>query len=358
MCRKTVYYNTYGDGTQDVTERVDTCRPGKMCSHPERRELSRNYRFSKLASQALPETPSSLSDRKPTLYHSDFLDLPPTPRSKTPSPNRKHESGFYVNGAKVADIHTKREKRHATRRDPVIVHAPEPPAPVPFLKRSTTMPSSQHIVLEERGRRRRDVLTEPRWTSSREIPLGPVRFLETLGSTHRANSGSRRSASPRPDYLREHSRSQRGYEFRNEERERKERIRPSHRTSSFYNSSDFTSTSRRTEDAYMTPPPEVKISPPKKELRWEDEVRARQNERIARRPKVHQEVKSILKKEETYDELRRAVGEMDIHPTQQRNVPEDDDALYWERLRNRFEEPRERRRRSKIYYSDDGLYKF
>jgi hypothetical protein len=362
MCRKTIYYNTYGDGSEDVTERVDTCRPGKMCSHPERRELSRNFRFSKLAEKAMPETPSSIADRKPTPYHTDFLELPPTPRSKTPSPARKHESGIYVNGAKIADIHAKREQRPSSRRDPVVVHAPEPPSPRPFFKRSSTMPTSQHIVVEERGRRHRDSLAEPHRTSSREIPVGPVRIIESLGSNHRSNSGSRRSASPRPTYYREHTRSARGYAYRDEEKERKEHIRPSRRASSFYGDSDFTSSSRRTEDVYMTPPPAVQLpTPPKKELRWEDEVRARQNERIARRPKLHQEVKGILKKEEPaaqYDELRRAVGKMDIHSTQQRRVREGDDPRYWDRLRDRFEEPRERRRRSKVYYPGEGLYKY
>lgn len=360
MCRVTVYYNTYGDGTRDVTERVDTCRSGKMCSHPERREVSRNFMFSKLAVKASPEAPSSVAERKPTPYHTDFLQLPPTPRSKTPSPSRKHESGVYVNGTKVADLNTKREKRHSSRREPpVVVHAPEPPAPRPFLKRSSTMPSSQHIVVEERGRRHRDSVAQPPKTSSREIAVGPVRILESLGDHGRSNSGSRRSASPRPTYHREHSRSARGYDYRDQEVTRKERVTTSRRASSFYGEGSLASTQRRAKDVYMTPPPEVQVVPPKKELRWEDQVRAQQNERIARRPKLHQEVKGILKKEEPvaeYDDLRRAVGKMDIHSSQRR-VREGDEE-YFDRLRSRFEEPRERRRRSKVYYPEEGLYKY
>jgi hypothetical protein len=109
----------------------------------------------------------------------------------------------------------------------------------------------------------------------------------------------------------------------------------------------------------MTPPPEIQVVPPKKELRWEDQERAKQNERIARRPKVHQELKGILKKGEPaaeYDDLRRAVGKMDIHSSQSRVQDGNED--YFDRLRNRFEEPRERRRRSRVYYPGEGVYKY
>ncbi|KAJ9129634.1 hypothetical protein NKR19_g10268 [Coniochaeta hoffmannii] len=34
---------TNGDGSEDVNERVDTCRPGKMCLHPARREYQRQH---------------------------------------------------------------------------------------------------------------------------------------------------------------------------------------------------------------------------------------------------------------------------------------------------------------------------
>jgi hypothetical protein len=207
MCRKTIYYNTYGDGSEDVTERVDTCRPGKMCSHPERREYRRQFRFTKLGTSS-PETPVSVADRRPTPYATDFLELPPTPRSKSPSPSRKYDSGIYVNGAKVANIHAPRkEKRH----NHVVVHAPEPPSPRPILKRSSTMPSD-YVVIEERGRHgRHERDHHPRRTSSRDIPLGPVRILDDMGSRH--SSPSRRSASPRPAYYREHTRSPREYRY-------------------------------------------------------------------------------------------------------------------------------------------------
>ena len=90
-----------------------------------------------------------------------------------------------------------------------------------------------------------------------------------------------------------------------------------------------------------------------------------QNERIARRPKLHQEVKGILKKDAAaavvvpandYDELSRAVGQMDIHPSSRRDG--DDDSRYWDRLRDRFEEPRERRRKSRVQYPGEAVYKY
>lgn len=361
MCRKTVYYNTYGDGSEDVTERVDTCRPGKMCSHPERREYRRQFRFTKLGVSS-PETPASLADRRPTPYatSSDFLELPPTPRSKSPSPSRKHESGVYVNGEKVANIHTPRKER---RRGHVVVHAPEPPSPIiprPSIKRHSTMPSEYVVIENEASRGRahgRQAATRRRNSASREIPLGPARILDDMGSRH--SSPSRRSASPRPAHYREHARNARGYEYLDSERAERRRSR---RSSSYYY--------RPEEDVYMTPAASPSPQPVRKEVHFTaDPVREsirRQNERIAQRPKLHQEVKGILKKEgaaasvaapvSEYDELRRAVGQMDIHPSRLRS--ELSDPQYWDRLRDRFEEPRERRRKSRVYYPGEGVYKY
>ncbi|KAH8909396.1 hypothetical protein BR93DRAFT_391194 [Coniochaeta sp. PMI_546] len=359
MCRKTIYYNTYGDGSEDVTERVDTCRPGKMCPHPERREYRRQFRFTKLGTSS-PETALSLADRRPTPYATDFLELPPTPRSKSPSPSRKHESGVYVNGERVANIHAPRKEK---RRNHVVVHAPEPPSPVrPILKRHSTMPSDYVVIENEAAARGRHGRHSTRRNSSREIPVGPVRILDDAGSRH--SSPSRRSASPRPVHYREHARTPRGYEYVNDDDRRRSR-----RSSAYYYP--------RPEDVYMTPA----ASPPaaRKEVHFtsDDPVREgirQQNERIARRPKLHQEVKGILKKdaaaaaaaagvvvpENEYDALRRAVGQMGIHhpprPGQLRR--EVSDPQYWDRLRDRFEEPRERRRKSRVYYPGEGVYKY
>ncbi|OIW33144.1 hypothetical protein CONLIGDRAFT_163300 [Coniochaeta ligniaria NRRL 30616] len=343
MCRKTIYYNTYGDGSEDVTERVDTCRPGKMCSHPERREYRRQFRFTKLGTSS-PETPVSLADRRPTPYATDFLELPPTPRSKSPSPSRKQESGVYVNGEKIANIHNPRKEK---RRSHVVVHAPEPPSPVrPVLKRHSTLPADYVVIENEaRGRHSRH---PTRRNSSREVPVGPVRILDDLSSRH--SSPSRRSASPRPVHYREHARTPRGYDYVDDRRK-------SRRSSAYY---------PRGEDVYMTPA----ASPPaRKEVHFTDADPVRdgirqQNERIRRRPKLHQEVKGILKKdaavpENEYDALRRAVGQMDIHPSSQPQMRrEASDPQYWDRLRDRFEEPRERRRKSRVYYPGEGVYKY
>lgn len=346
MCRKTIYYNTYGDGTEDVTERLETCRPGKMCSHPDRREYRRQFRFTKLGGSA-GETAASLADRRPTPYATEFLELPPTPRSKTPSPSRKHESGVYVNGERIAHIHNpRREKRKS-----VIVHAPEPPSPLArpsILKRSSTLPSD-YVVIEERGRRDRHGHggRSSHRTSSRDIPLGPVRIVDDLSNRHSV-SPSRRSASPRPAYYREHTRSPREYKYvKNDEVPRRQSSR---RASTFYGSSSDAASAA----VYMTPA----SSPPRKEVHFtadpvHDRIRA-QNERIRARPKLHQEVKGILKKDTDgdYDELRRAVGQMDIHPSR------GSDGGYWERLRGRFDEPRERRRKSRVYYPGQDVYKY
>lgn len=358
MCRKTIYYNTYGDGSEDVTERVDTCRPGRMCPHPERREYRRQFRFTKLGASS-PESAASLADRRPTPYATDFLELPPTPRSKSPSPSRKHESGVYVNGERIAAIHS--PSRREKRRSQVVVHAPEPPSPVirpAALKRHSTLPSDYVVIENEaRGRHGRH---HARRSSSRDIPVGPVRILDDMGSRH--SSPSRRSASPRPVHYREHARTPRGYEYvdtGDRRRGSSRRSDPAAAAGAYYRRSEA-------EDAYVSPA----ASPPtRKEVHFTpDPVRdgriREQNERIRRRPKLHQEVKGILKKdgaaavapENEYDALRRAVGQMDIHPPQVRR--EVSDPQYWDRLRDRFEEPRERRRKSRVYYPVEGVYKY
>ncbi|KAB5515477.1 hypothetical protein GE09DRAFT_1159747 [Coniochaeta sp. 2T2.1] len=374
MCRKTIYYNTYGDGSEDVTERVDTCRPGKMCAYPERKEYQRQFRFTKLGGTSSPETPVSLADRRPTPYATDFLELPPTPRSKSPSPSRKRESGVYINGEKIANIHAPRKSEK--RRNHVVVHAPEPPSPIrpAAIKRHSTMPADYVVIENEaagRGRHGGRHSSTTRRNSSRDIPVGFAGILDDMGSRH--SSPSRRSASPRPLHYREHARTARGFEYVDSERAER---RKSRRSSSYHHYPTTSSSSRPVEDVYLSPaasPP----TPTRKEVHFtttgvdparESAIR-RQNERIARRPKLHQEVKGILKKDSSgihpqvvvpdneYDELRRAVGQMDIQ-----KVPdvrrEYSDPQYWDRLRGRFEEPRERRRKSRVLYPGETVYKY
>ncbi|KAK1765605.1 hypothetical protein QBC33DRAFT_543333 [Phialemonium atrogriseum] len=355
MCRKTIYYNTYGDGAEDVTERVDTCRPGKMCSYPDLREYNRNFRFTKLQELSNPG-PSSQADRLPTPYAADYhLNvLPPTPRrSKSPSPSRRRESGVFVNGAKIADVTGR--KRHTTAAGPgsrdrvvVVPHAPEPPSPRPTLKRSGTMPEFDARAGQLQRR-----------NSSREIPLGPVHILEGLASRRPSTRTTR-------DHHHQERRSRSPYiEEDREEREERRRRRAERRASTVYVSggSDYSSSAPATSAA----------SQQRKELRWKDQVDAEiaaQNQRIARRPKVrlhvHQDQeapakKGILKREATaagdgaYEELRSAVERMGI---QGGGGAGREEKRYWDRLRDRFEEPRERRRRSRVYYPGEGTYKY
>jgi len=397
MCRKTIYYNTYGDGSEDITERVDTCRPGKMCSRPERREYHRQFKFAKLGLSS-PETPVSLADRRPTPHATatDFLELPPTPRSKSPSPSRKHESGVYVNGERIANIHAPRKEK---RRSHVVVHAPEPPSPIrapPVLKRSSTMPlAADYVVIENesgaRGRRHNNTTTTRhhhtvaprRRNTSREVPLGPVRILDDMGgSSSRHSSPSRRSASPLPvsSYHREqHARTAAAAYADSERAERRRSRRSSSSSHHHHHSSRRHHGEEELERVYLATPA-ASPQPPaaRKEVHFTtgtdpvSESIRRQNERIARRPKLYQEVKGILKKDaqkktSDYEELRRAVGEMDIHPSSSSQQPpqqqprlrsELSDPQYWERLKDRFEEPRERRRRSRVQYPGEGYYRY
>jgi hypothetical protein len=132
------------------------------------------------------------------------------------------------------------------------------------------------------------------------------------------------------------------------------------RASTFLVSDD----SGATKDTYMTPA----VFAAKKELRF-DPVQAQieaQNVRISQRPKLHQEVKGILKNagasqkvprddtNQDYDELRHATQRLELQDRDaaaqmQAGHQEDFDP---ERLRRRFG------RRSRIYYSGDGLYKY
>lgn len=366
MCIKSIYYNTYGDGSQDVTERVDTCTPGEMCRRPETREYNRKFRFTKLVEPSGSESSSSLADRKPTPYTTltDYhLRLPPTPRrSKSPSPSRKHKSSaVYVNDAKVADISSSK-KRHShvpsrSDRGRVILHAPEPPAP--RLTRSATLPA-EYLPAEAPPRHR-----------SRDVPVGPVQILENLGRRRSSSSQREERDSHRPtSHYRRHVRGGDEFVLIDDEREQRERRRAARRSSTMYGrSSDFSSSSGAgaTDSVYVAPA----VAAANKKLRWEDQVQAEiaaQNERISARPKLHQEVKGILKNPkgkdvDVYDDLRRAVRDLDVsNGGKDRTSPRRSDNGEYEydrdRLRARFgDEPRERKRRSRVSYGA-GMYDY
>ncbi|KAH8898373.1 hypothetical protein GQ53DRAFT_759622 [Thozetella sp. PMI_491] len=330
MCIKTIYYNTYGDGFQDMTERVETCVRGEMCRRPEIREVERSFRYNKKGSSSDGHDSSSLADGTPAMYH---LRLPPTPRrSKSPSPHRRHKSsGVYINDQKVVDIPSgkKRHSHHPSRtdRDRVILHAPEPPAPA-RVTRPSTMPTEYVTVEPTLKHRGRDAeKSHRRRSSSRD------------GSDHQ--DGHRPSK-----YYRRHVRGGAEFVLIDDERER----RRARRSSTVYDrSSDFSSSAADSEA----------VKAAGKKLRWKDEVEAEialQNERISARPKLHQEVKGILKTSkgkdrDVYEDLRRAVEGLEIKDQMQ----EDEYEYDADRLRARF--GGDRKRRSRVSYGA-GLYNY
>ena len=340
MCIKSIFYNTYGDGFHDVTERVDTCHPGEMCRHPEIREYHRKFRHNKVVDLSGLETPLAFVERKPSPIHGDFLRIPPTPRrSKSPSPSRKHESGIYVNGTKVVDISGSKKRHSATRgseRDRVILHAPEPPAPA-RLTRASTMPADY----------------TPAESQSHHHSAGAN---PTVSSTSRER-GHRDSHRPTTHYRR-HVRGGSEFVYIEDEQEQRSRRRATRRSNTTHgHSSDFSHSSAATSDA--TPAIE-------KKLRWDDELEskiAEQNERISARPAVHQGLKGILKhpqrkNADVYDELRRAINHLDLASGSKdhRSPSHSDDGYEYDRdrLRARFDEkPRDRKRRSRVSYGTD-----
>lgn len=79
MCIKNIYHNVYVDGEKDVTERVDTCRSGHICSDPIVREFDRKINCTRQQLSVTPartDSPSSwLNDRQPRLNNFDRPSL-------------------------------------------------------------------------------------------------------------------------------------------------------------------------------------------------------------------------------------------------------------------------------------------
>ncbi|KAL1864105.1 hypothetical protein Daus18300_007885 [Diaporthe australafricana] len=190
MCIKNIYHNTYVDGEKDVTERVDSCRSGHICSDPIVREFDRKINCTR---QQLGLTPgrtliprlndspsSSLKDREPIPYYFDHQMSPygPTDRERR---RQKHASQqqIYVDGDQV---------------DPI---------PVPKVRRSSAMPVDDGYYSESRREHRsRPIIIEnddrSRWSSSQQprssaVPLGPYDVL--LDGGHVIDSGDHPSSS-------------------------------------------------------------------------------------------------------------------------------------------------------------------
>ncbi|KAH6849616.1 hypothetical protein B0I37DRAFT_92556 [Chaetomium sp. MPI-CAGE-AT-0009] len=207
MCLTKVYYNTYSDGTQDVTEKLHPCRDGRSCSRPEVRKYDRKFPFSKLG-DAEPESQRSLSERQPTPYFSGH-----TPRgSKSPSPSGRRDSGVYMSGANTGSKHYDYRDPYGagydaygypTRHDPRDRYdRTRERDREPRLKRSSTTP---HIVYMDRERERerdrdrdtdRDKPSRSRsHSSSRDIPVGLVPLADEYGRRRRHSHSSSRSRS-------------------------------------------------------------------------------------------------------------------------------------------------------------------
>jgi hypothetical protein len=402
MCLTKVYYNTYSDGAQDITEKTYPCRDGRSCSRPDVRKYDRKFPFTKLG-DAQPESHRSLSERKPTPYFSGH-----TPRgSKSPSPSGRRDSGVYMSGA----MPSKYDYRdpygsydaygyHASSRHDRYDRDREP-----RLKRSSTNP---HIVYLDRDRDSKSSRSRSR-SSSRDIPLGLVPLADEYGRRHsssRSRSREDRHHSSSRDgsdhtsgmYYRRRTDDPTGYTLISDQDERRHRQRRERRmsTSSYPDPSSSTSgMGMAGMDGYGYPAyiprrastvvhhSDGSISAGsggklQKQLRWEDQVRAkreRQNAEIASRPGSSSagyhggEVKGILKHTEgkggkgkgreldDIADLRRAVERMEIPRGRDREPRGRDE---WAAGGGRYGEDygigEGRRKRSKVYADD--LYRY
>ncbi len=346
MCIRTIYHNFYADGERDITERVDSCAQGYLCASPRLREVERHMKYPKLPFNPGRQSSSSPAERRlsPT-YLAD--GRPVTPRSISPQGSRGSDadrapgrSQVYVNGRRVVDVRQQqRQDRSPRRREswavvvepqrPVPQAAPEPPAPRPIpIKRSSTMPHGLDTPPPERGRR--PIIVEepaPRQPVAAAARGAPVEILEHASAPRL----HRRPSARRPDnaFLTPHyvprSGSPQGYGSAEDDRERRElrRRRREARareavlatsapafglrdlpfaaaaTSSFASTSSNGSSNR---SSYASSPT-ISASPArpaatrlaaespavatvKKELRWEDQLRRKQNAIIQSRPKL------------------------------------------------------------------------
>ncbi|KAK3368519.1 hypothetical protein B0H63DRAFT_77160 [Podospora didyma] len=407
MCLTKLYYNTYADGAQDMTEKTYTCKEGRMCRSPELKHYDRKLPFNRLGNFG-PESQKSVSERQPTPYKfSSGMEPASSRRSKSPSPVSRHESGMY--SSRHRDYHDyydqpRRSHHRSDARDP---RERQDRDPSPKIKRSTTMPG--YVVIDQDR--------PPRPTSrdySRDIPLGPVHLAEEYGRrrSSRDRDRERDLTPPRDKYhttsSRRHSHSggadPRDYVIIDDDQERRRQRREQRRrlsTSAYDEASTSAGTSGVTYGSDPTPSRflprraatvlhsgdgstsnSLGSSPPKaKHLRWDDEVRAkreRQNAEIANRPlpvELHQDpsrVKGILKTspsdlkgkgregDDIY-QLRQAVKRMDLPRSRDRAAREGDDYDY-DRPRSRFtatddEYGTDRRRRSRAYGGGSDRYR-
>ncbi|KAK4033486.1 hypothetical protein C8A01DRAFT_19577 [Parachaetomium inaequale] len=380
MCLTKVYYNTYSDGAQDITEKAYPCRDGRSCSRPDVRRYDRKFPFGKLG-DSQPEPHRSLSERKPTPYFTGHTSR----GSKSPSPSGRRDSGVYMSGADASSKHYDyRDPYGGGGYDAYGYHASSRHDPrdrydrdrerEPRLKRSSTAP---HIVYMDRERDRDGKSSGSRSrSSSRDIPLGLVPLADEYGRRRRHSSSSSRSrererghstsrdgsdhslsglyyTNPTSSSSRRRTDDPHGYVLHNDDDERRRQRREQKRRLS---TSSYTEPSTSgmgmgglgmdtygTAGAYLPRRASTVVhhsdgsistgsggraeagSSGRKQLRWEDQVRAqreRQNAEIASRPFPGGEVKGILKhtgdakgkgrEVEDIADLRRAIERMEI----------------------------------------------
>ncbi|KAK4201909.1 hypothetical protein QBC40DRAFT_277420 [Triangularia verruculosa] len=349
MCLSKVYYNSYSDGQQDVTEKMYACRDGRRCANPEVRKYDRKFPFTKLG-EAQPESQRSISERKPTPY------FEPRGGSKSPSPSlgrdSRRDSGVYMGGGSSSksskhydpyDPYSQAYRSSSssrTRDDPRDYYGGR--------SRSNSIPQIIYMDgrdgYKESGKRSRSSSRD----YSRDIPLGPVHLADEYGRRS-SRSRSRDSGDLNSKYYSSsHGRGRgdpmSGYMFVDDQDERRRQRREQRRMSmDEYDPSRYIPRSSRRASTsgtvvhndgtslYTSSSAPTGTSSGKSgsgHVRWEDEVRAkrnRQNAEIANRPVLglDGEPKSILKKkgdvkgkgresdEDLYD-LRRAVEGMGL----------------------------------------------
>ena len=361
MCVKNIFYNTYADGAQDVTEEVYPCREGRVSHVPEVHKYNRKLPFGK---------------------GTHFLGDLPTPRSsKSPSPNRR--SSTYIPGSGLADIpksskHHSHYDRHDHRRRSSRHFDSERDIPSEaILTRSMTSPHVPHYVVIDQDQSRFKHL---------DIPMGPVHVIDGHGGHRRKTSkDSRDHESSGPHLQRRHSVNQQGYVVVNDNREHRRHERRERRMS--------------TSDAIPIPPaapaaPDIhpgsprrlgrrattvvhsssssnatssSDSSPSKHVRWEEKMRLareRHNAEIAKRDAPADSsspLKGILKNT-TIVEPKPKDRESSAEAKERRRArkvkrEEELDLFDHDRLRARFgseeEGDRDRRRRSKVWLAGD-----
>lgn len=141
MCKKSVYYNTYSDGTSDITERIRSCYSGTICPDPSVFEYDRSYDCPRSQAKITQDRDDSAS---PASSRSVSPASSATSIDNTNERSRRHRrSEVYVNGQKVSSTSSTNTNTMSQ--------------PIP-IRRSSTMPYGGE-QMPERGRR--PIIVEP-----------------------------------------------------------------------------------------------------------------------------------------------------------------------------------------------------